>query len=418
MVPNDTIGGGTRRTFLRRTAAAGALTAAGGLAGCTGGGAVSDLTVGYVSSLSGPFAVFGQAGLNGARLAAEDLEDELGASIEIVTGDSEINPQTGLERMRELVTREEIDFAMGGVSSAVAARMGTWASDNGVVYFPTGAHSDTLTGEGCAQYMFRPTCSNSMLARTVGSEMIDAADSWYVLYSDYIWGQTAQAAVTRILEENDREVLGTSAVPFPSDDYTQYVNEANNSDAEGIALLIAGLDLRKAINVVTNRGIQDDYTFAMHQLEDVVLWGLGKENAGILDIAGQVWGPAAPGGSEFKQRVADNYDTDPYVRHYLGYVSMDQAVRAADRAGSSDPDAMREALEGHQVENSPIVDMKGGGEMYWRECDHQLVQPTFGVGARAVGDMADSPYRTWFDVETTYGGDEVVRSCSETGCSL
>jgi ABC-type branched-subunit amino acid transport system substrate-binding protein len=418
MVSNDTNGGGTRRRFLRQTAATGALAAT-GLAGCTdGGGGVSDLKVGYVSSLSGPFAVFGQAGLNGARLALQDLEDELGVSIEVVTGDSEVNPQTGLERMRELVTREEIDFAMGGVSSAVAARMGTWASDNGVVYFPTGAHSDTLTGEGCAKYTFRPTCSNSMLAKTVGTEMVDAGDSWHVLYSDYIWGQTAQAAVSRILEENGKEVVGTSAVPFPSDDYTQYVNEANNSDADGIALLIAGLDLRKAINVVTNRGIQDDYTFAMHQLEDVVLWGLGKDNAGILDIAGQVWGPAAPGGGEFEQRVADNYDTDPYVRHYLGYVSMDQAVRAADRAGSTDPDEMSDALEGHQVEDSPIVEMKGGGEMYWRECDHQLVQPAFGVGARSIDDMEDSQYKNWFEVEATYAGDDVARSCDETGCSL
>ena len=419
MVSDHTRDGGTRRSFLRRTAATGALGAT-ALAGCLngGGGSVSDLKVGYVSSLSGPFEVFGRAGLNGAKLARDDLEDELDTSIEIVTGDTELNPQTGQERVEELVSREEIDFAMGGVSSAVAGSIGAWTSRNGVVYFPTGAHSDTLTGSDCGEYMFRPTCSNSMLANTVGAEMVGAADSWYVLYSDYVWGQTAQAAVSGILEDEGKEVVGKSAVPFPSDDYTQYVNEANASDAEGIALLIAGLDLRKAISVITNRGIQDDYTFAMHQLEDVVLWGLGEENAGILDIAGQVWGPASPGGDEFKQRVADNYETGPYVRHYLGYVSMDQAVRAVDRAGGADPDDMRDALEGHQLEDSPVVDMKDGGDMYWRECDHQLVQPAFGVGARSVGEMEDSPYNNWFTVEETYAGDDVVLSCDETGCSL
>jgi ABC-type branched-subunit amino acid transport system substrate-binding protein len=255
-----------------------------------------------------------------------------------------------------------------------------------------------------------------MLANAIGSEMSAAADSWYLLYSDYTWGQTAQQAVTGILEESGNTVVGRSAVPFPHDDYSPYVNEAKASDADGIGVLIAGLDMRKALNSIIDRGV-DDRTLAMHQHEDIVYWGLSKETAGALDLAGQVWGPAAPGGDEFKQRVADNYDTDPYVRHFLGYLSMDQLVRAAVRAGSSDPDAMRDALEGHEV-TSPVKEMKGGGEMYWRACDHQLVQPAYTVAARPVEEMVDSPYKRWFDVEQEFAGDDVARSCDATGCQL
>jgi ABC-type branched-subunit amino acid transport system substrate-binding protein len=373
-------------------------------------------SVGVTTSLSGPFAVFGEAELAGAELAKEDLESELDVSIEILEGDTEVNPSTGLDRMKRLVTEDGIDFAMGGVSSSVALNIGSWASQNGVVYMPTGAHSDAITGGQCAEYMFRPTCSNSMLAEAIGSEMAEAADSWYLLYSDYTWGQTAQQAVTGLLEDQGNTVVGRSAVPFPHDDYSPYVNEARASDAEGIGVLIAGLDMRKALNSIIDRGV-DDRTLAMHQHEDIVYWGLPKETAGALDLAGQVWGPASPGGDEFKQRVADNYDTDPYVRHFLGYLSLDQMVRAAVRAGSSDADAMRDALEGHEV-TSPAKEIKGGGEMYWRACDHQLVQPAYSVAARPVDEMSDSPYKQWFDVENEFAGDDVVRPCDATGCQL
>ena len=410
----------TRRTVLKAAGTAGALGMT-GLAGCAGGGGggddVSDLTVGYASSLSGPFASFGQAGLDGARLAVEDLEEELGVSIDVVTGDTQTNANTAFERIQRLVTEDDVDFVMGGVSSSAALRMGTWASDNDVVYFSTGAHSDAITGGNCAPNVFRPTCSNSMLANAVGQRMVDAADEWFVIYSDYTWGQTAQSAVKRVLEANGKTVTGTAAAPFPNDDYSQYLNEAASSDSAGIALLVAGLDLRKAVNGLVNKGMQDDHAFAIHQLEDSVLWGLDKQSAAVMDTGAQVWGPAAPGGDEFKRRVADEAELDPYVRHFLGYVSMDQAVRAADRAGSTAAEDMRAELEGHEV-SSPIKEMKGGGEMYWRECDHQLVQPTFGVRGRDPDEMSDSPYKTWFEVDTEYAGGDVVRPCEDTGCSF
>jgi ABC-type branched-subunit amino acid transport system substrate-binding protein len=384
--------------------------------GSTDGGGMDSLSIGMVTSTSGPFAVFGNAAVTGAELAIEDLESEHDVSIDLTTADSQLDPSTALDEARSLVTEDGVDFLMGAVSSAVALKVAGWASENAVTYFPTGAHSSALTGSGCGQYVFRPSASNSMLANTIGAEMADAADEWYLMYSDYTWGQTAQKAVAGILEEQGKTVAGTEAVPFPSDDYAQYVNRAKASEAPAIGVLIAGLDLRKATNQIIAKGMEDR-TLAMHQLEDIVYWGLDKESASILDIAGQVWGPAASGGDDFKQRVADEGERDPYVRHLLGYMSMDQGVRGAIRAGSSDADAMRDALEGHEVD-SPIVEMKGGGDMYWRAGDHQLVQPTYTVSSRPTGEMSNDPYKEWFQVEQTFGGDDVARSVEETGCSL
>ncbi|WP_382269289.1 ABC transporter substrate-binding protein [Halovenus rubra] len=416
----------TRRRVLASVGAAG-LT---GLAGCiggdddgssdgetmNGGSSLDSISIGMVTSTSGPFAVFGNAAITGAELAIEDLESEYNVEIDLSTDDSQLEPGTGLERARALVTEGDVDFLTGAVSSSVALRLAGWATDNEVTYFPTGSHSDALTGGECGDFVFRPSASNSMLANSISSGMVEASDEWFLMYSDYTWGQTAADAVQGALEAAGNTVVGREAVPFPSDDYAQYVNRAKASGAPAIGVLIAGLDLRKASSQIIASGIQDR-TLAMHQLEDFVFWGMDKDAASILDVAGQVWGPAVDGGEDFKQRITEQGEMDPYIRHLLGYISVDQGVRAAVRAESTAAPDMRDALEGHEV-SSPIVDMKGGGDMYWREGDHQLVQPTYTVTSRSTDAMADDPHKDWFSVENKFAGDDVTRPVEETGCSL
>jgi ABC-type branched-subunit amino acid transport system substrate-binding protein len=392
------------------------------MAGCTGatggggggGGGIDTVKVGVITSLSGPFAVFGQGELDGARLAKQDLEEELGVTVEIETGDSETNPDVGLERMKRLVTRDEVDVTLGGVSSAMGLKVGAWASDNGVPYVTMGA-SNAMSGSACAENMYAVYPSNTMLANGIGNKMSEVADSWYLFYSDYTWGQTAYQTVKGILEANGKTVVGADATPFPNDDFTSYLNAANDSEAEGLGLLVAGLDLRLATKQLLNKGMGDMKT-AMHQLEDIVYWGLSKEAASVMDAGGQAWTPALDTGQEFKERVAAEAEASPFVRHYMGYTAMDQLVRAAVRAESTAAEDIRAEMEGHEVD-SPVNDIKGG-DLYWRECDHQLVQDVYLVEGADTGSMTDEPYRQWFDLLESQAGDDVVDSCEASNCSF
>ena len=393
----------------------GAATTAGmgGLAGCIGdgitgggGGGASSFNVGIFAPYTGPFAPWGNALTTGSELAKQDLEEEFDVSIELNQYDTETNPSAALERMKRAVTSDGIDFAHGGISSAVSGSIGSWASDNGVPYITQGA-SDTLTGADCKEYMFRAYPSNTMMARAAAQPMADEADQWYLLYSDYIWGQTAQEVIGSVLEENGSTVVGKDAVPFPADDFTQYINNVANSDATAVAMIVPGLDARLAAEQLMNRGLHTELSVMFHQFEDLVLWGLTKEAASMMDIGPTGWSNAVDGTDQFNQRVADAGDTDPFARHFMAYVSLDQLVRAAVRAGSKDPEAVRGELEEHEI-GGPVADLQSGGSMTWRACDHQLVQPTHVVSARDTGSMTDEPYKQWFDVAGTVAGEDVV----------
>lgn len=377
-----------------------------------------ELTVGVFAPYTGPFAPWGTALTTGSELAIEDLESEYDVSITLNEYDTETDPSAAQERIQRAVTSDGIDFAHGGISSAVCGSIGSWASDNGVAFLTQGA-SDTLTGSDCQSLMFRAYPSNTMMARAVAEPMAAEADNWYLLYTDYIWGQTGQEVIGSVLEENGASVAGRDAVPGPGNqDFTQYINNVADSDATGVAMIIPGLDARAAAGQLQNRGLDQELSVMFHQFEDQVMWGLDQQAASMVDLGPTGWVNTVSGGDEFKQRVTDQGETDPFSRQYMAYVCMDQGVRAAMRAGSTDGESMRSALEGHEITDSGVNDIQPDAALRWRACDHQLVQPTHVVEARETGEMVDDPYKQWFDVSSTVAGEDVVRSCEATGCDL
>lgn len=417
-----------KRTRRRQVLAGlGVASAAGvtGLSGCLGGSSDGDatetgdsstpLTVGVFAPLSGPFASWGEALVTGARLARADLEAEFGTTVDINEYDTETDPTTGADAMRTAIEEDGIDVAQGGISSAVCAEIGALASENEVTFITQGA-SNTLTGADCREFVFSVYQSNSMMSTAAGQRMAELGDNWFLVYSDYLWGQNAEGLVAETLEANGSSVVGSTAAPFPADDFSQHLDEVTASDADGIALLVPGLDGRLAASQVHTRGLHEDRAVMVHQLEDMVFWGLDEEVASMVDVGPAGWVNTLEGGNTFKGRVTDEDDDDPFARHYMAYTALDQHVRAAERAGSTDAAAIRDALEGHEI-TGPVADLQPGS-MYWRACDHQLIQPMHVASGRAVGEMQEDPYKQWFAIDETIPGEDVARACEDTGCSL
>jgi hypothetical protein len=398
-----------RRRFLQSTGAAVTIGAT-GLAGCLGGGGESgigdQIVIGCPTALSGAFAPYGEAERDGGRLAARHLEEEFDVSIEIVSGDTAADPNEAVDQIEGMVVDDGAHMAFGGVSSAVGLAMGNWGSDNQVPICVHGG-SDDITGAQCSPYLFSTYMSNTMQVAPTAPAMAELEDNWFLLYSDYTWGQTAQEAYTEALEAEGATVVGKEAVPFPTQEYNPYLNTAEDSGADGIALVVAGLDQRASTSQILNREMQDEYSFMMHQTEDVGLWGIDPEAAAILDINSQGWSPGLDVPEDWLNEIVEISDHDPFVRHFFGYTSVDQLVRAAIRADSLEGEAIRDELSGHEVENEMIYDLQPTEEtIYWREDDHQLVQPTYVTSGRAVSEQQNDPFNVWFDVDVSMNGDE------------
>lgn len=373
----------------------------------------SSFHIGVLSPFSGPFGQWGPAHELGTTLAAEDLESEHDIEVEVSTYDTETDPSAAQERISRAVTADGIDFAFGGIAGTVIQSLGAWTADNGVVYM-------TEQSSDCYPLMFQVYGSTEMLSNAVAPEMATMADSWYLLYSDYIWGQVSQEVIGRVLESEGASLAGTDATPWPptSRDYTQYLNNAADSDADGLGLLLPGAEAAQAMSQARNEGILEDFTLMAQQNEDPLYWGVGKWAAEALDVSTTGWVNTVEGGDDFKQRVAERGNLDPFVRHATSYTGMDQLVRGALRAGSKEAEDVREAIEGHDITGSAVNDIFNSDDFHWRECDHQLIKPMYVVSGRDQADMQDDPYKQWFQIDKTVPGADVAQPCSEGGCDF
>lgn len=370
------------------------------------------MVVACPTSLSGPFAPYGEAERDGGRLAVQHLESDLNVDLDFVSADTEVNPSTAVERIERLVVDDGAHVAYGGVSSAVGISMGSWATDNQVPFAAHGT-SDDVTGGQCSEYMFSTYMSNSMQVRPIAPRMAEMEDDWFILYSDYTWGHTANATFTEHLEAEGANIVGREAVPFPSQDYTPYLNTVADSDAAGLALLVAGLDQRTSTRQVLDLGMHEDFSIVLHQNEDAGFHGISKEQASIIDLSSQGWSPHLDVAEDWKLEVTELSDHDPQVRHVIGYQSVDQLVRAAVRAGTTTGSEIIEELNGHEVESERALALHGNPDnLYWREGDHQLMQPVYATRGRPVDEMTDDPYRVWFEVIDSMSADEASPQAS------
>jgi hypothetical protein len=183
-----------------------------------------------------------------------------------------------------------------------------------------------------------------------------------------------------------------------------------------MANITAGADTTRSCQQYLDSGIANEVKMSGVLLEDENLFSLGKEGVANMGVWATVWGPGTVEGKtqELADRVASEYDRTAFSRHYLGYTSMDQLVRAADRAGSTAAEDIRSEMEGHEYTDVGLLE----GTQKWRECDHQNLKPTYAVQAKDASDMEDGNPKQWFEQINKAQASDVTRSCSETGCQL
>src|SRR6185312_12571397 len=89
--------------------------------GAVNGAAAQDkIRIGLIYTLTGPAAVLGQQSKNGFELALKDLGGKIGGKeVQLFIADDGLKPATAIEKVRELIDRDHVDFVVGPIFSNV-----------------------------------------------------------------------------------------------------------------------------------------------------------------------------------------------------------------------------------------------------------------------------------------------------------
>ncbi|HEX7967340.1 MAG TPA: ABC transporter substrate-binding protein, partial [Stellaceae bacterium] len=227
---------------------------AGGAAAQSGG----PVKIGVLNDMSSLYAdISGPGSVVAARMAAEDVGGKaLGKPIEIVSGDHQNKPDVGAAIARQWYDQDGVDVITDVPTSSVALAVEEVSREKKRLVLFSGSASSDITGPKCSPYAAHWTYDTYALAHGTGSAVVKTGgDTWFFLTADYAFGHALERDTAAVVEKAGGKVLGRVRTPFPGQDFSSFLLQAQSSKAKVIGLANAGGDTINSIKQASEFGI-------------------------------------------------------------------------------------------------------------------------------------------------------------------
>jgi branched-chain amino acid transport system substrate-binding protein len=385
----------------RYSAVAATLAAVCLLAGCgsSSGGAATASTggtvdVGVASTLSGTFAALGVPGLNGIKLAINQINQSgglLGHKLRLVTADDQIDPSTGATVTRGLILNHHVQVLFGSVSSAVALAQAQLAERYNVPLFLHMANDIGLTTSHFSKQVYEISTNTDMEPAAAALAFVKFFGKGPVriatITPDYSFGlDTVSAFLHDLKKDGVTYTVTTQQTPqLGATSYTSNISAVLSSNPQFVFVGEYGGDLV----TLTKQGIGLGL-FSKAKVGGMYGWDVVKAvgrqmPAGVMAWnRGAFWAEPSSAMSAFVSAYKRAYGAYPDEWSLNGYDAAETWAAGVKKAGSVDANKLAGALAGTSVQTPR-------GSVTIRACDHQAevtedtgivassVNPTYGV---------------------------------------
>ncbi len=311
------------------------------------------ILIGITSDASGQYANSGAADRRGMLMAIEEFNAKggvLGRKIEYIHIDTETTPATGSRVAERMITRENVGFLIGAVSSGVANAISQVAQKHGVIYLNTNSSSPTESGKNCHRVKFVWDGNGTNFAKAAVQNAIETfGEKWLLLTNDYVWGHNTSAATRKLVEQHGGEIVDELLVPQGTRDFASYLLKIQQIDPDVVAAAIGGDDQKVLRQQVAQLGMGQDPAWINNQQDWPDVYGLPLEN--LFGVFGTTWywELDLPGVDEFVARYREMYPVTkmevPGNVFYNGYMATKALLNAIERAGTTNNIAVIKELE-------------------------------------------------------------------------
>ncbi len=248
----------TRKSLLLASAAV--MAAAGAAKADISDGKV---VLGLIDDMSAIYAdITGEGNRVAMELAIEDFKKETGgfdnAEIEVLTADHQNKADVAATTARQWIDQQNVDFITGGANSATGLAVQEVTRQEGVAYFNTGSATVELTNSQCSPTGIHWPYDTYALANGTGTAMVqEGLDTWFFITADYAFGHSLEEQTAAAVKAAGGEVLGSVRAPFPNNDFSSFLLQAQASGAKVIGMANAGGDTINTIKQAKEFGITD-----------------------------------------------------------------------------------------------------------------------------------------------------------------
>ena len=356
--------------------------------------AADTLKVGVLHSLSGTLAI-SETTLKDVVLMLVDEQNKkgglLGKQLEAVVVDPASDWPLFAEKARELISVEETDVIFGcWTSVSRKSVLPVFEELNGLLFYPVQYEGE----ESSKNVFYTGAAPNQQAIPAVNYLMGElGVERWVLAGTDYVYPRTTNKILEQYLKDSGVAAsdIMINYTPFGHSDWQTIVSDIKTFGSEGKKTAVVS-----TINGDANVPFYKELGNQGISAEDipVVAFSVGEEELSGIDTEPLVGHLAA--WNYFMSADADvNYDfiekwhafigneervtNDPMEAHYIGF---NMWVEAVEKAGTTDVDAVREAMYGLTYPN-----LTGGTAVM--NTNHHLTKPVL------IGEIqADGQFET------------------------
>ncbi|MGV3633987.1 MAG: ABC transporter substrate-binding protein [Pseudorhodoplanes sp.] len=373
------------------------------------------IKIGVMNDMSGTYSdLSGQGSVIAARMAVEDFGAAAkGMKVEIVGADHQNKPDVGSNIVRTWIDVDKVDVIVDVPTSSVALAVNQIVKDKNKVFLVSGAAASDLTGKACTPNTIHWTYDTWALANGTGNAIVKTGgDSWFFLTADYAFGHALERDTSAVVEKNGGKVVGKVRHPFPGQDFSSFLLQAQTSKAKIIGLANAGADTINSIKQASEFGIvQGGQNLAalLAFITDVHALSL-KTAQGLIMTEAWYW-DLNDNNREFAKKFAPQFKgVHPTMVHAGVYSAVTHYLKALE-ALKSDADG---AAVVAKMKEMPTDDkLFGKGEV---RQDGRKIHPMYLFEVKKPAE-SKGPW-DYYKVRATIPADQAFRPMSEGGCPL
>ncbi len=316
--------------------------------------AQSTIQIGLVQPLTGAFAAAGTDVVDGAKIAADDINAKggvLGKKLELITEDTKSNPTEAAAVVEKLIVRDKVPVLMGASASTATLAVMPKLMEYKVPMLVETSSSSKITTSG-NPYIFRIAPPSEVEAVVFGKIVnrigIKKAD-FLVVNND--WGRGTADEFSKILKDNGIAIGLVERMDQGAQDMNAQLVKFKGSGADTLFVTTAveqlSLVLKQAASLGLNLRI---ISTGGSQNPDQLITNVGKAADGTWHLVFFApWAPeATPDPAAAKTFVAEwNSRGLPFgglTSSFRGYDGIRAITEAIKIAGKAEPEAIRAAL--------------------------------------------------------------------------
>jgi branched-chain amino acid transport system substrate-binding protein len=166
-----------------------------------------------------------------AKKAVEDFGAAAkGMKVEIIAADHLNKPDVGSNIARQWYDVEKVDAIADVPTSSVALAVNEITREKNKVFLAVGPATSDLTGKACSPNTVHWIYDTWALANGTGG------DAWFFLTADYAFGHALERDTEAVVLKSGGKVLGKVRHPFPGQDFSSFLLQAQASKPRSSAL--------------------------------------------------------------------------------------------------------------------------------------------------------------------------------------